>query len=116
MLDMLLIYVLKVIESCSPAKKTWLMSGETPKPDDDEVRRAFGKVLRRLRERHAWTQDELAERTDSSQNYISHLEGGLKGPSLVRVFELARALGVSPGELVAEVNREVRKGVGIAEG
>jgi len=88
------------------------MSGELPKPDDGEVRRAFGKVLRRLRESRYWTQDELAERTDSSQNYISHLERGLKGPSLIRVFELARALGVSPEEFVAEVNREARKGIG----
>lgn len=91
------------------------MSGETPRPDDVEIRKAFGKVLRRLRERRCWTQDELAEQTDSSQNYISNLERGLKGPSLIRVFELSRALQISPEELVREVNREVQKVVGARE-
>lgn len=86
------------------------MSDEASQPDDGELRRAFGRVLRRRRESCGWTQDELAERTDSSQNYVSNLERGLKGPSLIRVFELSRALQINPEELVAEVNQEVRQG------
>lgn len=86
------------------------MSGEASKPNDSEVRRAFGRVLRRLRENQGWTQDELAERTDSSQNYVSNLERGLKGPSLIRVFELSQALQIPAEELVAEVRREVQRG------
>lgn len=91
------------------------MSGESRKPGDGEVRRAFGKVLRRFRESRSLTQDELAELADSSQNYISNMERGLKGPSLVRIFELAQALQIGPEELVAEVSREVRKVIGTTE-
>lgn len=91
------------------------MSSETLRLDDSEVRQAFGKVLRRMRESRCWTQDELAEFTDSSQNYISNLERGRKGPSLIRIFELSRALQISPEELVAEVSREVRKAAGVVE-
>ena len=46
------------------------------------------------------TQEELAERSGFSQQYISGLEQGRRNPTIVSIYELATALGVSHMELV----------------
>lgn len=60
----------------------------------------FGDRLRRLREERGFTQRELAEAADTSQRMIAYYEthsGTPAGPVLLR---LARALKVSPDELL----------------
>ena len=47
------------------------------------------------------TQEELAERSGFSQQYISGLERGKRNPTIVSIYELAQALGVSHEELVS---------------
>jgi transcriptional regulator with XRE-family HTH domain len=80
------------------------------KLNDATVRRAFGRVLRSLREARFLTQDELAERADCSQVYISLLEQGKQSPSLVRLFDLAAALGIDPHQMLKAAEDEVRQG------
>jgi transcriptional regulator with XRE-family HTH domain len=58
-------------------------------------------VIRRLREAEGLTQEQLAKQADVTQGYIAQLESGLKkNPSLPTLKKLARALGVSVGELL----------------
>ncbi|MGI5239626.1 ATP-binding protein [Dactylosporangium sp. CA-139066] len=60
----------------------------------------FGERLRRLRERRALTQEELAERAGLSVNAIGSLERGLRRrPYQHTVRALAAALGVDPADL-----------------
>ena len=47
------------------------------------------------------TQEELAERSGFSQQYISGLERGQRNPTIVSIFELGQALGVTHEQLVA---------------
>jgi len=54
----------------------------------------------RLRKAAGLTQEQLAERSGLSQQYISRLEGGHRNPTVVTLHELAEALGVSHVELV----------------
>ena len=65
---------------------------------DDELP---GSWLRRLRETAGLTQEELAERSGFSQQYISGLERGSRNPTIVSIFEIGQALGVSHEQLVA---------------
>ena len=46
------------------------------------------------------TQEEFAERSGFSQQYISDLERGLRNPTVVSLYELAQALGVTHLELL----------------
>ena len=64
---------------------------------------AFGQVLRELRERKGLTQEALALEAGTERSHISDLERGKKGPSLRTILSLARALGVSAGEIVSMV-------------
>jgi len=54
----------------------------------------------RIRQDRGLTQEELAERSGFSQQYISGLEQGRRNPTIVSIYELATALGVSHTELV----------------
>lgn len=58
------------------------------------------KNIRRYRERHGWTQAELARRLAVSQAHVANLELGSKVPSLAMLDRLARALRVKPGRLL----------------
>ena len=65
-----------------------------------DMRRIVGENVRRLRSQADLTQEELAERSGFSQQYISDLERGLRNPTIVSLWELAQVLGVSPDRLI----------------
>ncbi|WP_238986652.1 helix-turn-helix domain-containing protein [Paracoccus aminovorans] len=46
------------------------------------------------------TQEQVEERSGFSQQYISGLERGQRNPTVITLYELAQALGVSHVELV----------------
>ncbi len=61
----------------------------------------LSQVLKTLREKKGFTQDQLAKRADVTQAYLAMLETGVKrNPSLEVLKRLAKALGVSVGELL----------------
>lgn len=63
--------------------------------------RGPGSMIRKLRETKGWSQKELAQRVKASDAYIAMLETGKrKNPSLAILRRLARALGVTMGELL----------------
>lgn len=64
------------------------------------MRKLVGKNLSRLRQEKGLTQEELAARSGFSQQYLSGLERGQRNPTVVTLYELALALGVSHIELV----------------
>lgn len=65
-----------------------------------DMRALVGRNFARIRREKGLTQEELEERSGFSQQYISGLENGLRNPTVVTLFELAQALGVSPVDLV----------------
>ena len=65
-----------------------------------DMRRLVGRNAKRIRLAKGLTQEQLAERSGFSQQYISGLEQGQRNPTLVSVYELAQALGVDYMELV----------------
>jgi transcriptional regulator with XRE-family HTH domain len=60
-----------------------------------DMRKLVGRKVKRLRERKDLTQEQFAEISGFSQQYISGLERGGRNPTIVTVYELALALGVS---------------------
>lgn len=70
------------------------------------MRTLVGRNLVRLRRERGLTQEQLAELSGVSQQYISGLERGNRNPSVVTLFEIAQALGVNHVELVAPDGKE----------
>lgn len=65
-----------------------------------DVRQRLAANLRRLRHRHAWSQEEFAERAGIHRTYVSDLERGSRNPTITVVEKLAKALKVTAGSLL----------------
>lgn len=65
-----------------------------------DMRRLVGRNFARLRQQQGLTQEVVAERSGHGQQYLSYLERGKRNPTIVTLFEIAQALGVSHTELL----------------
>ncbi len=65
-----------------------------------DMRRLVGRNTKKVRLAKGLTQEQLAERSGFSQQYISGLERGRRNPTVVSVYEIAQALGVHYLELL----------------
>lgn len=65
-----------------------------------DMRKLVGRNVRRLRRERELTQEQFAERSGFSQQYLSGLEQGRRNPTVITVHELAQALGVKAWELL----------------
>lgn len=63
----------------------------------------FGKVLRDLRTESKLSQEKLAELAGYDRTYISLLERGLRQPTITTVFDLSKALNISPSSFIKAV-------------
>jgi transcriptional regulator with XRE-family HTH domain len=73
-----------------------------------DVRKLVGRNFVRLRHEKGLTQEQVEERSGLSQQYISGLENGHRNPSVVTLYHLATALGVSLVELVQPATKRKR--------
>ena len=64
-----------------------------------DMRILVGQNFCRLRQAAGLTQEEVAERSGFSQQYICGLERGHRNPTVVSVFELTQAIGAEPVDL-----------------
>jgi transcriptional regulator with XRE-family HTH domain len=56
-----------------------------------DMRRLVGQNVRRIREKKGLTQEQFAEISGFSQQYISGLEQGRRNPTVITLYELAVA-------------------------
>jgi transcriptional regulator with XRE-family HTH domain len=61
-----------------------------------------GKNVRRIRQQHRMTQEQLAFEADLDLTYIGGIERGRRNPSLLAMARIAAALSVSLVKLVSE--------------
>ena len=81
------------------AKQARLAALGPDKPEKDEILLAFGKNLRSLRIAARLSQDKLARRCFLRHDDVSHIERGVRTPSLTMLFMLAHTLGASVAHL-----------------
>ena len=65
-----------------------------------DMRKLVGRNFARLRAEKGLTQEDVEAASGFSQQYLSGLEQGKRNPTVITLFELAKALGVSHMELV----------------
>ncbi|MDO5783738.1 MAG: helix-turn-helix transcriptional regulator [Eubacteriales bacterium] len=64
---------------------------------------SIGKNIRIYRRMRKWRQEDLAEKTGLSTNYIGMVERGEKIPALETFISIVNALGVSADMILADV-------------
>ena len=65
-----------------------------------DIRKKFGKRVRKYRLEKDLSQEELAHEAESNRTYISDVERGTRNPSIIVVERIALALDKSIGELL----------------
>jgi transcriptional regulator with XRE-family HTH domain len=73
---------------------------------------AFGEVIRDLRKTNQISQEKLAEISNLDRSFISLLECGRKQPSLITIFQLAKALNLSASKILSLVEEKIKKHTG----
>lgn len=63
-----------------------------------DLKQAFGVVFTRARKAAKLVQEDFEP--ISPRTYISHLERGLSAPSIVKINDLSRVVGIHPASLV----------------
>jgi transcriptional regulator with XRE-family HTH domain len=78
------------------------VKGMPPRSKADRLPEAirFGERLRELREQKGWTLERFAEAARMNELQIGHIERGASDPKLSTILKLAKALKVSPAELL----------------
>lgn len=69
----------------------------------------FSKVLKSLRIKRSFSQEELAFRSNLDRTYISMLERGIHLPTLTSLFALAQALDMKPSDIVRLLELDVEQ-------
>lgn len=71
-----------------------------------DMRALVGRNVARIRKLRGITQEQLADASGFSQQYLSGLEQGRRNPTIVSLYEIAQALGVSHLELLKPLHRK----------
>lgn len=69
---------------------------------NSDYRSVIGKKVSEERLRHAWTQEELAEKLDLHPSFISQLERGIKAASFDTLKSLSLVFGINSAEFLNE--------------
>jgi transcriptional regulator with XRE-family HTH domain len=73
-----------------------------------DMRKLVGSNFARLRREKGLTQEQVEERSGFSQQYLSSLERGRRNPTVITLYELAQALGVSHVDLLRPIEADGR--------
>lgn len=74
-----------------------------------DMRKLVGTNLERIRRQKRLTQEELAELSGFSQQYLSKLESGRSNPTVVTIYEIATSMGVSYLDLLQPSAKATRR-------
>ena len=87
-------------KSCNYSSQTGQLSSGT-------VCRVFGTLLKQARLNAAMTQEELAAKASVTREYVSLLERDQRNPTIEVFIRLVRAVGLSPAEVIADVEKSL---------
>ena len=71
------------------------------------IEEAFGEAIRELRKANQISQEKLAEISNLDRSFISLLECGRKQPSLITIFQLAKAFNLSASKILSLVEAKI---------
>ena len=66
----------------------------------NDIKTEVGEIVRKLRVKLGWSQEELGFESGLHRNYIGGIERGERNISILNVQRLADALGVRPRDLL----------------
>ncbi|PCI10224.1 MAG: transcriptional regulator [Kangiella sp.] len=68
--------------------------------NDHKIRKTFGANVRKERLAAGWSQEELAAESGLHRTYIGAIERGERNVTLLKVIQIANAVGIEAGVLL----------------
>lgn len=65
-----------------------------------DIRRRVGQNVRKFRQAKGWSQEEFADECGLHRTYVSGVERGVRNPTITVLHRLAKALRVTPSQLL----------------
>jgi transcriptional regulator with XRE-family HTH domain len=81
----------------------------SPSAEESSTLNALGRAVKELRKEKGLTQEELAQRADLHESYISVIESGRRNPTWGAVRRISDGLGVPLIKLVQRADELERK-------
>jgi transcriptional regulator with XRE-family HTH domain len=69
--------------------------------NEDNILRLFGLHVKKVRQKHGLSQEELAHISELDRTYISGIERGKRNVSLINIVKIAISLNTTPSDLLA---------------
>lgn len=69
----------------------------------DPMLRSFGHSVAKHRRAKGLSQEALSEKADLDRTYLSDIERGVRNPGIKNVILIAKALGITPSDLMKGV-------------
>ncbi len=66
----------------------------------DPILCSFGQSVAKHRRAKGLSQEALAEKADLNRTYLSDIERGVRNPGIKNVIVIAKALGITPSDLM----------------
>jgi transcriptional regulator with XRE-family HTH domain len=66
----------------------------------DPILCSFGQSAAKHRRAKGLSQEALAEKADLDRTYLSDIERGVRNPGIKNVIRIAKALGITPSDLM----------------
>ncbi|KQC10218.1 MAG: hypothetical protein APR62_12450 [Smithella sp. SDB] len=73
------------------------------------IEEAFGEVIRELRKTNNLSQEKLADISKLDRSFISLIECGRKQPSLITIYQLAKAFKLPASKILALTEKKIKK-------
>ena len=65
-----------------------------------KISKKLGNNIKRIRLKKGMSQGDICRATGMDRGYVSRVENGLKNPTISNLEKIAKALGVTPDELL----------------
>lgn len=76
-----------------------------------DIKLSIGELVRKKRIEKSWTQEKLSSESGIYNRSLQKIEAGERTPSLITIFKLASALGITPDKLISPVWKEWKKDI-----
>jgi len=77
--------------------------------EEENIRIAFGKAVKSLRQEKNISQEKLAEYANLDRSYISLIERGINSASVITLFKIGSALDIDPTDLIAATKAHLKE-------
>jgi len=68
-----------------------------------DIKESIGDLVRDKRTKKGWTQEQLSSEAGVSNRFLQDIEAGEKMASMVTIFKLSKALGITPDKIMLPV-------------